>query len=72
MANEDLTNLFIELVRSRPCLYDLSHPDYKDTDTTKKNNWVDIASEWLTISGQSLNGRQYLNHIHIILFYQVQ
>jgi len=43
MENEDLTNLFIELVRSEPCLYGLSHPDYRDTVTQK--NWVDIANK---------------------------
>ncbi|KAF6039343.1 hypothetical protein EB796_002369 [Bugula neritina] len=58
MAKEDLTNLFIGLVRSRPCLYDLSHPDYKDAATTKRNNWADIANEWLKISGQSLDDKE--------------
>ena len=32
---QDLTVLFIEMVRSRPCLYDLANPHYKDTAVIK-------------------------------------
>lgn len=48
------TTLFIDLVRSKPCLYDIKHESYKDSVTVKANNWTDIAKEWKEISNEEL------------------
>ena len=34
--------VLIELVRSRPVLWQKSHPDYKNTRRIKANNWEDV------------------------------
>lgn len=36
------TEVLIEMVRERPCLYDYNHCDYKKDDV-KSNNWKEIA-----------------------------
>jgi len=48
---------FIELVRSRPILYDSSNPDYRDADK-KKSSWLEVISEWDSVSGEK-NSRKY-------------
>ena len=58
---QDLTVLFIEMVRSRPCLYDLANPHYKDTAVIKKNNWLDVAREWKELCGECLDGKQQID-----------
>lgn len=58
--NDEHVELFIELVRARPCLYDLAHPDYKDTTTVKKNNWLDISKEFSSIINDTVTGNLLL------------
>ena len=40
----DAESKIIKLVRERKCLYDKSHPGYKDTRGVKYNNWVEIGN----------------------------
>ena len=49
------TEVLINLVRERPCLYDYRHKDYKRTDI-KQNNWEEIATA-MGLSNDKTNGR---------------
>ena len=42
MPSGSITETLINEVRARPCLYDMTHPDYKRTDI-KVNNWKAIS-----------------------------
>jgi len=59
---------FIELVRARPVLYDLSNPDYKDSLTIKKNNWIDVQNEWQALSGEELTC-MFLTKLRLMLWH---
>ena len=42
MPSDSITETLINEVRARPCLYDMTHADYKRTDI-KENNWKAIS-----------------------------
>lgn len=51
--------VLIELVRSRPVLWQKSHPDYEDTRRIKANNWEDVNRS-LHESGATTTGTAFL------------
>ncbi|KAF6029072.1 hypothetical protein EB796_012622 [Bugula neritina] len=52
----DWQEILINEVRSRRCLWDKSHGDYKDTRTVKSNNWVDVAKVMSEKTAKEWNG----------------
>lgn len=61
--------IIIEAVRARPCLWDKLHPNYKDTRTIKKNNWMDVASLLTEKTGTPYTGeQQMLAYLSISMF----
>ena len=32
-------------IQARPCLWDKSHPDHKDSRIVKPNNWQDVVED---------------------------
>ena len=57
MSDTDCVALLIELVRDRPCLYDKSCREYRDTKTVKANNWKDVATNLSSSAGVPWTGR---------------
>lgn len=55
----DYTGLLIELVQQRPCLWQKTHPSYKDSRTAKKNNWVDISEIIREKTGEKVNRKYF-------------
>lgn len=55
---KDLT-VFIDIVRSKPVLYDICHPNYKDSATIKLNNWQDVIDEWFEVSNELLDRKYF-------------
>ena len=59
--------LLIELVRSRPCLYDKKDPNYKDSRGVRANNWADIAKLMVESGHLNYEGEQIYN-LHFIIY----
>lgn len=48
------TGILIELVQQRPCLWQKSHPNYKDSRIIKKNNWIDVTEALKERTGKDI------------------
>ncbi|KAF6040350.1 RXRG [Bugula neritina] len=63
----DWQEILINEVRSRRCLWDKSHGDYKDTRTVKSNNWVDVAKVMSEKTAKEWNGKNEIVIMIIIM-----
>lgn len=55
----------IELVRARPCLYDVGSPNYK-RDDIKSNNWREIG-QLLSMEGMCMSHSHPWNYMYYLL-----
>mgnify|MGYP001792379407 CR=1 FL=1 len=68
VSSDESTLFFIELIRDRPCLYDHTHPNYKDNATVKRSNWIDIARQYGEFLGREQSSMRYMSKSFSYLF----
>ena len=57
MASEDWREVLINEVRKRKCLWDKTDRAYKDSRTTKANNWTDVAAAMSATTSNHWTGK---------------